>query len=122
MTWPPCLASLDGSKVESGLTVCAQWYTVYYQHAILPHAQPRNWHAQAIAEEIAQDEIAHVRYLRKALGDDAVAIPQLDIGDAFTAAANAAFGATLSPPSLPISTRSSSTMALSSSRCGLEEL
>ena len=49
------------------------------------------------AEEIAIDEERHVKFLRKALGSAAVARPQLDIGPAFAAAANAAFGKTLSP-------------------------
>eukprot|EP00892_Ulva_mutabilis_P001992 jgi/Ulvmu1/11794/UM080_0005.1 len=52
---------------------------------------------QSIAEEIAADEIAHVEFLRTALGDAAVPCPAIDIGPAFIAAANAAAGATLSP-------------------------
>ncbi len=52
---------------------------------------------QAYAEEIALDEEAHVKFLRAALGSKAVARPQIDIGPAFAAAANAAFAATLSP-------------------------
>jgi hypothetical protein len=53
---------------------------------------------QAYAEEIALDEEAHVKFLRKALGAKAVARPQIDIGPAFAAAANAAF----STPSAPV--------------------
>lgn len=53
--------------------------------------------AQAYAEEIAKDEIAHVRALRAALGDDAVTCPHMDIGPAFVAAANAAANANLHP-------------------------
>jgi hypothetical protein len=49
------------------------------------------------AEEIAIDEENHVKFLRSALGASAVARPQLDIGPAFAAAANAAFGTTLTP-------------------------
>lgn len=52
---------------------------------------------QAIAEEIARDEIAHVEFLRAALGHDAVPCPRVDIGHAFAAAANAATGSTLDP-------------------------
>lgn len=42
------------------------------------------------AEEIATDELTHVRLLRSALGTNAVARPNIDIGPAFTAAALAA--------------------------------
>jgi hypothetical protein len=93
---------------------------------------------KASARSIASDEVAHVRFLRAALGADAVQCPlvravprsaaqraprlaaplprrrltaarlsaarlsaQVDIGPAFAAAANAAFGKTLSPPFSP---------------------
>ncbi len=43
------------------------------------------------AQEIANDEITHVKFLRTALGKFAVAEPSIDVSDAvFTAAANAA--------------------------------
>eukprot|EP00967_Tisochrysis_lutea_P131164 scaffold227728_cov39-Tisochrysis_lutea.AAC.1 len=47
------------------------------------------------------DEIAHVRLLRRALGSDAVDQPEMDIGAAFEAAADAAVGSTLSPSFSP---------------------
>ena len=40
--------------------------------------------------EIAQNELAHVRYYRKVLGADAVARPEIDIAGGFAAAAEAA--------------------------------
>ena len=53
--------------------------------------------AAGIAKELADDEIAHVRFLRAALGDAAAPCPKMDIGAAFAAAANAAAGAALEP-------------------------
>jgi len=44
------------------------------------------------AEEIAEDEISHVRFLRSALGGAAVARPVMDLGPAFDAAGQAASG------------------------------
>ena len=52
---------------------------------------------QQLAEEIANDEIAHVDFFRAALGDAAVPCPLIDIGPAFAAAANAATGMELDP-------------------------
>jgi hypothetical protein len=58
-------------------------------------------YVQAYAEELARNEIAHVALLRSALGDLAVPCPQMDLGAAFEAAANAATNMTLSPPYSP---------------------
>jgi hypothetical protein len=53
---------------------------------------------QMYAREIADDEIAHVRFLRAALGDAAVICPKMDIGPAFAAAAAAAVGVDVLEP------------------------
>jgi rubrerythrin len=54
-----------------------------------------------IATEIANDEVNHVKFLRMALGDAAVPIPELNIGTAFSDAADAALNTTLSPRFTP---------------------
>ena len=55
----------------------------------------------SIAMDVANNEIAHVSFLRSALGNYSVQCPLVNIGDAFSAAADAALGTTLSPPFLP---------------------
>ena len=55
----------------------------------------------SIATDIANNEIAHVSFLSSALGNYSVQCPQVNIGDAFSAAADAALGTTLSPAFLP---------------------
>ena len=57
--------------------------------------------AQAYAEELAYDEYLHVKFLIKALGNNTVPCPALDLGSAFSTAANAATGLTLDPPYSP---------------------
>ena len=51
--------------------------------------------------DVASNEIAHVNYLRTALGNSSVQCPLVNIGDAFSAAADAALGTTLSPAFSP---------------------
>ncbi|KAL3133990.1 hypothetical protein ABBQ32_008430 [Trebouxia sp. C0010 RCD-2024] len=55
----------------------------------------------SIATDVAQDEIAHVKFLRTALGNYSVQCPLVNIGSAFSAAADAALNTTLSPPFSP---------------------
>ncbi|DBB18351.1 TPA: hypothetical protein ACH3X3_000005 [Trebouxia sp. C0006] len=55
----------------------------------------------SLAMDVANNEMAHVAYLRTALGNASVACPLVNIGSAFAAAANAALNTTLSPPFTP---------------------
>ncbi|KAK9803530.1 hypothetical protein WJX73_004490 [Symbiochloris irregularis] len=56
---------------------------------------------QAIAEELASNEMDHVALLRSVLGSQAVPIPLLNIGSAFGEAADLAAGMTLTPTFSP---------------------
>ena len=55
----------------------------------------------SLAIDVAKNEIAHVSYLRAALGNYSVQCPLVNIGDAFSVAADAALNTTLSPPFSP---------------------
>jgi Ferritin-like domain len=61
------------------------------------HVQVLLYGAMELAKEIANDEIAHVKFLRAALGDAAVPCPKMDITTAFNAAAKAALNITTDP-------------------------
>ena len=56
---------------------------------------------QAIANEIAANEIGLVTFLKTALGPAALPIARIDFTRAFAAFANAALNTTLSPPFSP---------------------
>ena len=51
--------------------------------------------------DVAQNEIAHVRFLRSALGNSSVQCPLVNIGSAFSQAADAVLGTTLNPQFSP---------------------
>lgn len=55
----------------------------------------------SIAMDVANNEIAHVRFLRSALGNSSVQCPLVNIGSAFSDAANAVLGTTLNPAFSP---------------------
>ena len=54
-----------------------------------------------LAQNVAANEMAHVAYLRTALGNMSVQCPLVDIGPAFAAAASAFSGENLEPPFTP---------------------
>ena len=55
----------------------------------------------SLVTDVTNNEMAHVAYLRNALGNSSVQCPLVNIGDAFAAAADASVGMTLSPPFTP---------------------
>ena len=92
----------------------AQGYCAVYDHFLsddLTGSGPRpigcqqayftNDDIHTLAMGVASNEIAHVKYLRTALGNKSVQCPLGNIGDAFSAAADAAWGTTLSPAFSP---------------------
>ena len=58
-------------------------------------------HVQAIATEFETLDEERITYLRAVLGSSAVARPDINIGSAFTDAANMAMGTTLTPAFSP---------------------
>jgi len=56
---------------------------------------------QAFAINVAKDELAHVVFLRTALGAAAVPIPLINLGTSFSGAADAALNMTLKPAFSP---------------------
>ncbi|CAN5900302.1 ferritin-like domain-containing protein [soil metagenome] len=66
----------------------------------LPFVQDADNVVGQYATEIALDELAHVQFLRSALGMDAAELPTVDLSGSFQAAASAAFGLVADPGSL----------------------
>ena len=56
---------------------------------------------RAIAQNTAENEIAHVAFLRAALGNSSVLCPLVNIGSAFSQAADAVLNTTLNPQFSP---------------------
>ncbi len=59
---------------------------------LLPLPSSLNTSPARVVLAVPQDEIAHVKFLRDALGEAAVDQPKLDLGPAFVAAADAVSG------------------------------
>ena len=60
----------------------------------LTHASSQ---VEALAQELAQTDLAHVRVLRDILGNNAAPMPAMDIGNSWSVVANAALNTQLQP-------------------------
>ena len=77
------LRSTTGQGLTSGQTSGVGTYGGVVSTPPTPQVTFVHTQIQQYATEIAQDELAHVLFLRSALGSGAVAEPQINIGTAF---------------------------------------